>query len=423
MATVKLPYGRGYLDARIPDDRLIGVIEPDINDYVPRKTQTELVADALADPVGSPRLSELAVGKKNIVIISSDHTRPVPSRTIMPLILREIRRGNPSAEVTILIATGCHRETTVSELKDKFGEEIAGREKIVIHDCDDMSRLTDVGTLPSGGRLLINSLAVECDLLVAEGFIEPHFFAGFSGGRKSVLPGIAARKSVMYNHNSGFIADGRARTGILDGNPIHADMLAAAKTAKLAFIVNVVINSKKEIIYAVAGSCDDAHRQGCAFLLQRCEARAVPSDIVITTNGGYPLDQNIYQSVKCLTAAEAAVRENGVIIIASQCGDGHGGEAFYNTFRNCRDLDRLTADFLSTPPEETIQDQWQSQIFARVLKKARVIFISDVADDIVRDLHMIPAHSVDEAIAAADGLLGYPGSITAIPDGVSVIIK
>ena len=204
-----------------------------IHDYAPEKGEVELVKDALANPVGSKKLSELAVGKKNVVIIASDHTRPVPSKVIMPAMLDEIRKGSPDADITILIATGCHRGTTKDELISKFGEEIVKNEKIYIHDCLETEKLVNIGTLPSGGACEINSIAYNADLLVAEGFIEPHFFAGFSGGRKSILPGIASRTTVMANHCSEFIADKCARTGILENNPVHKDMLWAAKPQSL----------------------------------------------------------------------------------------------------------------------------------------------------------------------------------------------
>jgi nickel-dependent lactate racemase len=260
-------------------------------------------------------------------------------------------------------------------------------------------------------------------LLVSEGFIEPHFFAGFSGGRKSVFPGVTSRKTVLYNHNAEFIAHPKARTGILEGNPVHIDMLHAARAAKLAFICNVVLNAEKEVIYAVAGDCDAAHRKGTDFLASKCGVRAIPADIVISTNGGYPLDQNIYQAVKGMTAAEAAVKKDGVIIMLAKSNDGHGAPEFYKTFAEEKDLDRMLDTFMKTPRETTRVDQWQSQIFARVLKHARVIYISDAPDQMVRDLHMIPAHSIAEAVKKAEELLGNPrASIAAVPDGVGVMV-
>ena len=423
MPVIKLPYGTDFLEVDIPEERLNGILVSKLHHYKPQLSQEELVRQALENPVGTPKLREIAKGKNKVCVISSDHTRPVPSKIIMPLILEEIRKGNPDADITILISTGCHRETTKEELEAKFGSEIVSKEKIHVHNCDDESMLVNIGVLPSGGLLIINKLAVEAGLLIAEGFIEPHFFAGFSGGRKSVLPGIASRATVMYNHNAEFIDNEKARTGILDGNPIHNDMLYAARAARLDFIVNIVINADKEIIYAVAGDCDLAHREGCRFLEGQCKVNKIMSDIVISTNGGYPLDQNIYQAVKGMTAAEVTVNEGGVIIMIAKSNDGHGGEHFYKSFKEEKNVDNMLKVFLDTPREQTIPDQWQSQIFARVLKKAKVIYVSDAPDDMVSDLHMIPAHSVEEAIAKADEILGKKNSkITVIPDGVSVIV-
>ncbi|MGI5930544.1 nickel-dependent lactate racemase [Pseudoflavonifractor sp.] len=422
MPVIQFPYGKETLSIDIPQERLSAVLTSEMHHYKPELSQEELVREALEHPIGTPKLSVMAEGKKKVVIIASDHTRPVPSKIIMPQMLAEIRKGNPDADITILISTGCHRETTKEELVNKFGPDIVAKEKIVIHDCDDPTQVS-LGKLPSGGELIVDRLAVEADLLVAEGFIEPHFFAGFSGGRKSVLPGIASRKTVIYNHNAEFIASDRARTGIVDGNPIHIDMLYAARAAHLAFICNVVINSDKEVIYAVSGDVDQAHIAGREFLSSKCKVDSVMSDIVISTNGGYPLDQNIYQAVKGMTAAEATVKEGGVIIMLAKSNDGHGGAEFYKTFKEEKDLNRMMATFLATPKDQTRIDQWQSQIFARLLMRATVIYISDAPDDMVSDLHMVPAHSLEEAMKKAEEIVGNPNaSVCAIPDGVSVIV-
>lgn len=423
MTKIELPYGKGTLTAEIPDERISAIMVSEMHHYVPEKSQVELVKEALENPIGTPRLRDMAKGKSKVCIIASDHTRPVPSKIIMPLMLEEIRTGSPDAEITILISTGCHRGTTKDELVSKFGPDIVESENIYIHDCDDESMLTDIGILPSGGRMILNKIALEADLLVSEGFIEPHFFAGYSGGRKSVLPGVASRKTVMFNHNATFIDSDRSRTGIMEGNPIHKDMLYAARAARLDFICNVVINSDKEVIYAVAGDADLAHIDGRNFLNSKCKVDAVPSDIVITTNGGYPLDQNIYQAVKCMTAAEATMKPGGVMIIGAKSNDGHGGEQFYKTFKEEQDVEKMMKEFLETPSEDTIPDQWQSQIFARILKNYKVIYISDADDQIVKDLHMTPAHSIEEALEKAEEMLGNKNAkIAVIPDGVSVIV-
>ena len=421
MKEILFPYGKEKISYAFGDE-LCALLEPKINEYTPEADGSELVRRAMDAPIASPRLSELARGKKKVVIIASDHTRPVPSKLIIPPMLREIREGNPDADITILIATGCHRGTTKDELIAKFGEEIVKNEKIYIHDCDERDMLVNIGTLPSGGQCEINRLAYEADLLVSEGFIEPHFFAGFSGGRKSVLPGVAGRRTVLANHCSEFIDHPRARTGILEGNPIHEDMLWAAKTAKLAYIVNVVLDSEKKVIYAVSGDCEAAHKKGTDFLLSLCGANAVESDIVITTNGGYPLDQNMYQAVKGMTAAEATVRQGGVIIMLARSDDGIGGDHFYHQLADEPDISKTMAQFLSRGRDETVPDQWQTQILLRILGHASVIYVSEMPDETVKEMHMIPAHSLGEAIEKAKQMVGNSARIAAIPDGVSVMV-
>ena len=424
MINVDFHYGKGKLSHSFCSCELLGVLESSINSYNPSLNEEELVLEAMKNPVGSATLCELARGKNKVVIIASDHTRPVPSKVIIPPMLREIREGNPNADITILIATGCHRGTTKEELIAKFGEEIVENEKIYIHDCLEEEKLVNIGTLPSGSDCVINKIAAEADLLVAEGFIEPHFFAGFSGGRKSVLPGISGRATVLGNHCSEFIADKNARTGILENNPIHTDMLWAAKQARLAFIVNVVLNAEKEVIFATAGDCEAAHKKGTDFIKGLCEVKAKPADIVISTNGGYPLDQNVYQAVKGMTVAEATVKKGGVIIMLARSNDGIGGDHFYHQLADEADINKTMELFLSRGRGETVPDQWQTQVLLRVLKKATVIYISEMDDETVEKMHMLPAKSIAEALLKAKEIIGKEEpTIVAIPDGISVIVK
>lgn len=423
MKNVKFPYGKTTIEYDFSGENFLGSLTSSIHGYEPKEQGIDLVKTAMKNPIGSPTLYELAKGKKKIVLIASDHTRPVPSRVIVPPMLEEIRAAEPNAEITILIATGCHRNTTREELVAKFGEEIVDNEKIEIHVSTDEDAMVHLGTLPSGGALCINRLAAEADLLISEGFIEPHFFAGFSGGRKSVLPGIASRETVLANHCAEFIAHPKARTGFLEGNPIHADMLWAAKKAKLAYVVNVVINEKKEAIYAVAGDVEAAHLAGAEFLSGLCRVKPLYADIAITTNGGYPLDQNIYQSVKGMTAAEATVKKDGVIIMLSSCNDGHGGESFYHQLADEADIKKSMAQILSRQRNETVPDQWEAQILLRILLHAKVIFVSDAPRKMIEEMHMIPAESLEEALSLAKTMVGKEDpTVTAIPDGVAVMV-
>lgn len=427
MHTFNLPFGKEKIKLELPEEQVAGVLVSHAHEYKAPKSEAELVADALANPIGSPKLSDLAKGKKNCVIISSDHTRPVPSHVIMPQLLAELRKGNPDIDITILIATGMHRATTKEELIAKYGKEIAEHEKFVIHVSRNDEDMVSIGTLPSGGDCRINKIAANADLLISEGFIEPHFFAGMSGGRKSVLPGIASKVTVLANHCSEFINSPHARTGILQGNPIHEDMLYAAKAAKLAFICNVVIDADKKVIAAFAGDREKAHYAGADFEMKLAGVKPVPADIVITTNGGYPLDQNIYQSVKGMTAAEATCKEGGVIIDVSSCSDGHGGEDFYNNLKNAKSIQKAMDEILARGRNETVFDQWEAQILMRMLLKFTIIMVTEAPQQMVEDMHMKYAASVDDALAMAKEVLAKKGitdpKITVIPDGVSVIVK
>jgi len=418
---ISIPYGKTHIACTLHPD---GLLTSRVEELSSEKTGLELVREALAAPIGTQPLARLAESKKSCTIIISDHTRPVPSRDILPPMLEELRRGNPDITVTLLVATGFHRPTTTAELEAKLGPEIAGRERIVVHDAFDPDSNVQIGILPSGAPLVIDRVAVETDLLISEGFIEPHFFAGFSGGRKSVLPGVCDKTTVLGNHCGEFIASPFARTGILEGNPLHRDMVAAAELAKLAFIVNVVINDDKHTVAAFAGDFRKAHEAGVAFLRPYCEVRAVPGDIVITSNGGAPLDQNIYQSVKGLTAAEASAKEGAVLIMCADLADGTGGEGFYRSLKDCETPAAHFARCAATPQNETIPDQWESQILARILMKHRVIFVSRPEMEVtLREMKLDYAPDLDTAITMARQDRGESASVTIIPNGISVMVK
>ncbi len=418
---IQIPYGKTHLECSIPH---IGLLTSQVDTLKSEKSGRRLVEEALANPIGAPALKDLAVGKHRCTIIISDHTRPVPSRDILPPVLEQLRQGNPEIDITLLVATGFHRPTTKAELEAKLGSEIAGREKILVHDAFDPDANAAIGILPSGAPLVIDRAAVETDLLISEGFIEPHFFAGFSGGRKSVLPGVCDKTTVLGNHCGAFIASPCARTGILEGNPLHIDMVAAAELAKLQFIVNVVIDDDKKTVAAFAGDFRQAHAAGVAFLRPYCEVRAVPADIVITSNGGAPLDQNIYQSVKGLTAAEASAKEDAVLIMCAQLADGTGGEGFYTSLRDCESPAAHFAQCAATPQDQTIPDQWESQILARILMKHRVIFVSrPEMEQTLREMKLDYAPDLDAALAMAKAWKGEDAAVTIIPNGISVMVK
>jgi len=421
---ISLPYDRRFLNLSVDEKQLRGVLIPAIHNHIAGESGDVLVSDALGHPIGSPRLRELAQGREKILVITSDHTRPMPSKTTLPLLLDEIRKGAPGAEIRILIATGMHRAMTASEMEDRFGKEMLERETFLNHDSRDIANTVFKGTLPSGGELRLNSLVDWADLTVSEGFIEPHFFAGFSGGRKSVLPGIASEKTVRANHCASFIADPEASAGSLENNPIHRDMLFAAEQAKLAFILNVTLDADKRIVGAFAGHPERAHEAGCEFMRGMCAVGARGADIVVSTNGGYPLDQNLYQAVKGMTAAEACARTDSVIVMVAACSDGHGGENFVRFFKNASSPQDVLDTIGRVEQRDTAADQWEAQILARILVKHPVIFVAQPsARPYVESMFMSYASDVAQALRAADRIKGAGAPVTVVPDGVSVIVR
>ena len=403
------------------EENLKAVLTAKMHGFHAEKSQEQLVLDALEHPVDSPRLRTLAEGKRKIVIVTSDHTRAVPSKITLPLLLKEIRSGNPDADITILIATGLHRPTTEEEQRRMFGDEIVDHEKIAINNAFAPEQFVELCTLPSGAVFQVNRLAAECDLLVTEGFVEPHFFAGFSGGRKSILPGICSERTVNENHSYKAVSHPRSNSGMLKDNPIHADMLCAAKAVNVQFIFNVALDGEKKIVAAWAGDLEKTHEAGVAFIRQWSQCPVVTGDIVITSNGGYPLDQNLYQSPKAMATAEACAGEDGVIIMCCSCCDGMGGAHFGQLIQRGTpdEIDRYLS---SIPPEKTIPEQWCTQVCVRVLRKHPVILVTTfLSHDEVRKANMIPASTPDEALEIAYRLKGEQASVVVIPDGVSVL--
>ncbi len=422
MKTIQIPYYRSSMELHISKENLKAVVTARMHEFRPEKGERELVEEALAHPIGTRPLRELAVGKKKVTLVTSDHTRAVPSKLTLPILLREIRTGSPDAEITILIGTGLHRPTTPEEQRQMFGDEIVDHERIVANDAFDPDQFVKVCELPSGADFCVNKLAVECDLLVTEGFIEPHFFAGFSGGRKSILPGICSKETVNENHCYKAIASPYATTGVLEGNPIHEDMVCAARKVNVQFILNVALDGEKKVIAAFAGDLEEAHEKGVAFIRSQSQCPTVTGDIVVTSNGGYPLDQNLYQSPKAVATAEVYAGEDGVIIMCCSCCDGMGGTNFERLI-TMGTPDEIDEYLSKIPSKETIPEQWCPQIYATILKKHKVIVVTTFLDhDLIRKANMIPANDLDEALELAYQLKGRDAQVVVVPDGVSVLV-
>ena len=418
---VAMPYGSTHLTLEVPDERVAGVLVPS---YPRDPADPQAVEAALANPVASPRLKDLVKGKRSVVVLSPDHTRAMPSRLTMPPLIREIRRGNAEVEITLLVATGLHRAPTRQELEDRYGADVLARVNVAVHDPDDQASHTDLGTLPSGAPLRIDSRALGADLLISEGLVEPHFYAGYSGGRKNVLPGIADRSTVYYNHSAGLIGHHLTAAGSLDGNLLTRDMDEAAERARLAFILNVCTDNQKNVIGAFAGNPFQAHRAACEFLGRICTVKATLSDISVVTNGGYPLDQNLYQAVKGMYTASRTTREGGVIVCLAECRDGVGGENFLDLAASASSPRELLDRITRTPAQETAMDQWEVHSLVQVLCKQQVILVSDnIRPDVARAMHLHHASTVEEAMKKAEDLVGGRGSVTIIPDGVQVVVS
>lgn len=421
MRTIAIPYYTSTLDIHVAEENLKAVVTAQMHEYKADKSEEAILHEALENPIGTPRLKELAKGKDKVVIVTSDHTRAVPSKLTLPILLAEIREGNPNADITILIATGLHRATTPEEQRRMFGDAIVDNETIAVNNAFDPSQFVHVCTLPSGAGFNVNRLAVECDLLVTEGFIEPHFFAGFSGGRKSILPGICNESTVNENHCYTAIASPYANTGILEHNPIHEDMVCAARAVNVQFIFNVALDGNKKVIAAWSGDLEKAHADGVSFIRKWSQCPSITGDIVVTSNGGYPLDQNLYQSPKAVATAEACAGEDGVIIMCCSCADGMGGTHFAK-LATMGTPDEIDAYLSKIPSTESIPEQWCAQIYARILKKHPVILVTTYLDhDLVRKANMIPASTPDEALEIAYAMKGKEASVVVIPDGVSVL--
>ena len=421
---MRIPYGTTGLELS-RDVTGAEVLESAIGTLKAEGSEDDIVRKAMAEPIGSPKLSELAKGKKTATIIISDHTRPVPSKHILPFMLAELREGNPDIDITLLIATGFHRPTTHEELVNKVGEKIANEEKFVCHDSRDAASNVEIGVLPSGAKLVIDKVAAETDLLVAEGFIRAPLLRRLlrrpqERPPRCVRPGHRAGQPLLQVHRLPC-----ARTGILEGNPLHIDMVAAAKLAKLQYIVNVVIDEEKHVAAAFAGDPFQAHETGCAFLKGFCKVKPEKKgDIVITSNGGAPLDQNMYQSVKGLTAAEAAAAPGAVLIISTRCNDGTGGDSFYHALADCDTLEHLMERILATPMDKTDPDQWEYQILCRMMLKHRIIFVSEPAmQKTIEEMKLEYAPDLDTALDRAREAKGPDAHLVIIPNGISVIVE
>lgn len=413
----------------IPDDLDVTVAEPCPQE--PLDDPVAAIVDALGAPVDSPPLAEIVAAKQaslgktdlSTTIVISDHTRPVPSQVILPPILDLLHdAGIMNENITILVATGLHRGSTPDELERMVGEEILRDYAIVNHDAKSETGLVDLGTTTDGTPVLVNKIYVDADLKILTGYTDPHFFAGFAGGRKAILPGIAGEASIRGNHSAAHIGHDQSRFGKTVGNPLHEDALEAAKIAGADFIVNVCLDEHHRIVKVATGELEAAHQ----VLVDYMKETAVKEldeyyDIVIVNNGGYPLDLNLYQAVKSMAIGEMAVKEGGTIIAANEQIDGVGSDEFEQIISNESDPRALIDKFLSG--EIAIDAQWQVQIMARVLLRADVYVVSSMSRESFEpfQIGLKWASSVEEAVDIALEKLGRDSKILVLPAGPQLI--
>lgn len=423
---VKLAYGRNGLDVDLPDDA--AVVEPRFVPGLPHPAGA--LRAALADPIAAPTLSALVQPQQRVGIIFSDITRATPHGLILPAVLDALSHVPPD-HITLFCALGTHRPNSRGELRHMFatGADVATADwllntfRVVQNDAFDPETQTCFGVTARGHEIWLNRELAACDVKVLTGFIEPHFFAGFSGGGKALMPGMAGLRTVLGNHDAGMIADPRATWGVTTGNPIWEEVMEVARTACAggAFLVNVTLNKHKEITGVFAGDLDAAHAAGCAFV-RRTAMLPVPApfDIVLTTNSGYPLDINLYQAVKGMSAAAQIVKTGGTIICAAECSDGIPDHGLYGQLLREAGSPRALLDRI-TAPGFLEQDQWQAQIQAQIQLRADVhVYAGGLTDTQIRSALFTPCRDIAATVAALR--VGNPGAtLCVLPEGPQTI--
>ena len=416
---LRLAYGKSGLPIDLPDDWDVTVIEPRYVPPLPDPVQA--LAQALADPIQAPALRHVAQPAHQIGIIFSDITRATPHHLILPAVLAELAHL-PQQNITLFDALGTHRRNTEAELRGMLGDELVDRYRIVQNDAFDPATQAHLGSTSFGHDIWINAELAACDIKILTGFIEPHLFAGYSGGGKAIMPGMGGLRTILGNHDARNIGNPKATWGVTWGNPIWEEVREVARCAGGAFLVNVSLNRDGQITGVFAGDLDAAYTAGCEFVKDTAMVAAPhPFDIVITTNSGYPLDLNLYQSVKGMRAAEQIVRPGGAIIIATQCWDGipeHG--MFGRLLRQARSPQELLARIQA--PGFLEQDQWQAQIQAMIQLKAEVYVYSDhLSDEQISAALLKPCRDIPATVAELRRRFGQPASIAVMPEGPQTI--
>ena len=419
---IRLDYGRTGLDVELPDELLVQTLSHKTT--APLTDPESILQSRLARPTGTAPLSELARDRRSACILICDITRPVPNELLLRPILETLEGAGLAREnILILVATGAHRISTQDEIIELVGEKIAANYRIENHDAHDRPAHQYLGSSPRGVPLWIDSRYLQADLKIATGLLEPHFMAGYSGGRKLICPGIAGLETIKVWHGPAFMEDPQADTGILQGNPVHEENTWMARRAGCDFIVNVIIDAERRPLNLVAGDMEQAFEEGVAFVRDIVvDTVPEPVDVVVTSSAGYPLDITFYQSVKGMCAALPIVKEGGTVILAASMSEGIGSESFQTLFRENSSLD----EFLHRILHENyfVMDQWQLEKMAAICSKARVMVVTDgLPAEIIQNLFVESATTVEAAVSEALELYGPQATIAVIPKGPYVVAQ
>ncbi len=413
---VQLPYGKESIEVTIPGEQ-VREIRPQFIPGLPDEARA--FKKAVADPIGSAPLRKLIAADDKVAVVIPDITRALPSERLLPWLFEELDYV-PAENFTIVLGTGTHRQNTPDEIEAMLGKKVARQYLVVNHNGFDPSTLQEVGKREGGYPVLMNKNYTQADKRIIMGFIEPHFMAGFSGGCKAVFPGIADIASIQHYHRASVIQDPRSTWGVLENNPTQEQIQRYGSLIPIDFCINVTLNHQQRITRFFCGNVSLAHQEGCRFAkstaMVSC-SRQYP--VVITSNSGFPLDQNLYQSVKGMSAAAQIVAPGGLIIMAARCNDGFPN---HGSFRQML-FDYTPKAFLEalrTPPFQK-PDQWQNQLLSLILLKARVAVFSDLDAGEVQRAHMEPIANVDAYIAKEIGQLGEDAPVAVLPEGPMTI--
>ncbi len=416
---VDLKYGRQGLAVDLPDSAevLSTRFVPGLAD------EPGEILEALRNPIASPPLESLVKPGDRVVVVHTDITRATPNDRLLPVLLDELHLAGITAEDIILLnGLGTHRPQTEAELRMMLGDQIVDKYRCIQHDCNDDDNLVSLGETSLGNPVRVNREYMGADVRILTGFIEPHFFAGFSGGPKAILPSLAGAESVFSNHGLEMIAHPNAAWGVTSGNPIWEEMREVALRTKPTFLLNVALNARQEITAVFAGDMLAAHAQGCEYVREHAMAAVEqPFDIVITTNSGYPLDQNLYQSVKGMRAASQVVRVGGAILIAAACEDGLPDHGSYAELLMEGGSPQGVLDLISQPGF-SMQDQWQVQIQAQIQLRAEVFVYSEgLSDDQIQRALFQPCRDVELTVAELMERYGLEARLCVMPEGPQLI--